>query len=59
MAEPQKKAAAQSGAVASCAAVDCRHNEDASCHAESVTIQFEGRQPVCGTYEKETPAVRP
>lgn len=59
MAQPQEKASGQTGTVASCAATDCRHNENRNCTAEAVKVTVKGGQPVCGTYAPETPKARP
>lgn len=59
MAEPREKAAPQTSTVASCAATDCAHNEERSCHAGSVSIRMEEGRAVCGTYRSEAPKARP
>ena len=37
MANPERAPAGQASAVASCAATDCRHNEDRSCTAGEIS----------------------
>ena len=53
-------ARAEQATVASCAASECRHNENSACHASEVRMDVgsDGRA-VCGTYEPATPKARP
>ena len=59
MAQPTRKTKTHPAHVASCAATDCRHNENRDCTAGDVKIQMKGGAPVCGTYESEKPKARP
>lgn len=59
MADAQRQSAAQTAAVASCAATDCGHNENKSCTAAQIQISFQGGQAVCATYTSEKPKARP
>lgn len=60
MAQPEHAPSADSSTVASCAAADCRHNENENCTADDVRVQLTTHgQPICGTCTPDTPKVRP
>jgi hypothetical protein len=59
MANPQEKARAEASTVSSCAATDCRHNENKECHAGEIRVEVGAGGAVCGTYEPESSKPRP
>lgn len=59
MAKAQRSTSAQTGTVASCAATDCKYNDDRSCEAPSVEVKVKDGRAICGTYAPEKPKARP
>lgn len=59
MAQPEKSRSTQAAGVASCAATDCRHNDDRACTAGEIKVTMQDGKPACGTYAPETPKARP
>lgn len=59
MTQPQKKAQAQTGVVASCSATDCSHNENRECHADEIRVEMGAQGAVCATYNPQKPKARP
>ena len=43
MANPERSTTPQVGTVASCAATECRHNEDQDCTAHSIRVKAAAR----------------
>ncbi len=59
MAQPNPQSGSATARVASCAAVDCRHNSNRACTADDVKVEMRDGTPVCGTYESGSPKARP
>lgn len=59
MAQAERESKPQGSTVASCAATDCRHNDDRNCTAGEIELQMQGEQVVCATYSPQKPRARP